>query len=299
MGLSVLIVDDSATTRAMIRRTLLGMDVDVTTVHEAGEGRAALDVLGRNPVDLVLTDLHMPGMTGPELCEAILSSEKLRSIPVILLTSEPDATVIRRLLELGVRAHIAKPLNPTAFRRVLRSVQAAGSGAKPTSCDERAAQPKKKASLSEEQLREILLESLQSTITDAASLLPISIHEAPSKTAPIVATVAFTGEVSGSLEVIASSAFGRLVAGRVLEIEQPKNPSADECRDALGEVANMSCAMVLRRIIDEGSAMPRLSPPQLVEGGPEAWSSVRGEAGAALFTASGHRVAIRLRRNAA
>src|SRR5262245_58933207 len=64
MGIRVLIVDDSSTIRRIISRCLERAEVGVTEVLEASDGCEALDLLSKQPVDAVLTDINMPNMNG-------------------------------------------------------------------------------------------------------------------------------------------------------------------------------------------------------------------------------------------
>src|SRR6185369_2975397 len=65
--MNLLIVDDSAMMRNMIKRVLGMTDLRVGTIYEAGNGREALDVLETHDVEVLLTDINMPVMSGTEL----------------------------------------------------------------------------------------------------------------------------------------------------------------------------------------------------------------------------------------
>ncbi len=102
----VLVVDDGATTREMLRTALESAGYEVLT---AADGRQALDLLQREgTVDLVITDVQMPGMDGIALTRALRRHPAWRSIPIIILTIQSDPEDIRRGLEAGASAYLTK-----------------------------------------------------------------------------------------------------------------------------------------------------------------------------------------------
>lgn len=119
MPYTLLIVDDSSTTRAIIKKVLGLTDLDLGELHEARNGAEALELLRRCWVDLVLADLNMPVMTGSELVHAMAEDPLLRSVPVVVVTSEGNHTVLDSLAEQGVREVIRKPFEPALLRRVI------------------------------------------------------------------------------------------------------------------------------------------------------------------------------------
>ena len=117
---SILIVDDSATTRAVITRAVQLSGVDTGGgIHEAANGRLALDFLAKQPVSLVLADLHMPEMTGVEMTTRMLADERLRTIPVVVVTAEPNTAKLEELKKQGVRGYIRKPFTPEGIRKMI------------------------------------------------------------------------------------------------------------------------------------------------------------------------------------
>jgi signal transduction histidine kinase/DNA-binding response OmpR family regulator len=103
----ILVVEDSPT-QAVALATLLE-DAGFTTLL-AGNGEAALETMLENHVELVLTDIVMPGIDGYELCRRIKS--KWSDTPVILLTSLTDPLAIVRGLESGADHYVTKPYDP-------------------------------------------------------------------------------------------------------------------------------------------------------------------------------------------
>jgi two-component system chemotaxis response regulator CheY len=119
MSFNVLIVDDSATTRGIVKKVLQLSELPLGTVQEAGNGLQALEVLRRDWVDLVLADLNMPEMGGVELIEAMSKDPLLAAVPVVVVSSEGNQTVIDSLSSKGTRGFIRKPCEPAMLRRVI------------------------------------------------------------------------------------------------------------------------------------------------------------------------------------
>jgi len=119
-----LIVDDSAVTRAVIRRAiqLSGIAAAGAEIVEASNGREALGILRARPVSLVLADLHMPEMSGAELIAAMQSDARLREIPVLIVTAEPSAKQLMDLCEAGAKGFLRKPFAPEAIRAAILNV---------------------------------------------------------------------------------------------------------------------------------------------------------------------------------
>lgn len=122
MGYRILLVDDSATMRAMIRRTIGLAGLDVEMFFEAGHGVEALALLRREHVDLVLADLHMPVMNGVDLARAVLSDPALSSVRLAVISAEPSAGKLLELKRAGVRGALRKPCTPEALRDLITSL---------------------------------------------------------------------------------------------------------------------------------------------------------------------------------
>ncbi|MDH3732489.1 MAG: response regulator [Gemmatimonadota bacterium] len=96
---SVLIVEDDATTRHLIRRTLEGENVDVL---ESENGRAALEVLQETTPGLILLDLMMPEMDGFDFLDELRARPEMHDVPVIVITAKELTVEDRRRLNGGV-----------------------------------------------------------------------------------------------------------------------------------------------------------------------------------------------------
>lgn len=126
MALNILVVDDSETVRSIILKTLTLSGLELNDPLQASNGKEALSLLRDNWVDLVLTDINMPDMGGVELIEHMKKDEVLKTIPVVVVSTEGSATRIEELKEKGVRAYIRKPFTPEKIREVLDDVLGTG-----------------------------------------------------------------------------------------------------------------------------------------------------------------------------
>ncbi len=114
--LSVLIVDDSPLMRSFIRRILTVSGVRTKDVLEAGDGQDALDLMDKSPVDLVLSDINMPRMNGSEMLKRMSATPSMRTIPVIVVSTDATRQRMDTMQQMGAQGYIRKPFQPEALR---------------------------------------------------------------------------------------------------------------------------------------------------------------------------------------
>ena len=119
---NILIVDDSRTIRAVIKKTLDIADVPVGELFEAENGQIALDLMKEHWIDLVFADINMPVMTGIEMVEKMAENNILEKLPVIIISTEGSKTRIEELYKKGVKAYLRKPITPEALTDVVKEV---------------------------------------------------------------------------------------------------------------------------------------------------------------------------------
>jgi two-component system chemotaxis response regulator CheY len=126
-GLTLLIVDDSATMRAMVKRAASLSGVALATILEAANGQEALDVLARSRVDAVFTDINMPVMTGVELLKRMAAEARWSHVLRVIIST--DASDVRRqeVSDLNVRHYVQKPVRPEAVCDVLSQLVTSAS----------------------------------------------------------------------------------------------------------------------------------------------------------------------------
>jgi len=122
MAYNILIVDDSAPMRAVIKKVIRASGFDIGSFFEAANGAQALSVLDANWLDLVLTDYNMPDMDGLALLKKIKTDECMKNIPVVMVTTEGSSQRIDTFKEEGAVAYIKKPFTPEAIRETLNSI---------------------------------------------------------------------------------------------------------------------------------------------------------------------------------
>src|SRR4030042_2415509 len=122
MAYNVLIVDDSATMRTLIRKILSISGFDVGEYFEGANGLEALKVLEQHWVDIILSDLHMPEMDGEAFIKVLRDHNLWRNIPVVLVTTESRQEVLDPFVQQGIQGYIRKPFKPEAIRDKLISI---------------------------------------------------------------------------------------------------------------------------------------------------------------------------------
>jgi two-component system chemotaxis response regulator CheY len=122
MSYTVLVVDDSPTMRGMVKRAISMSGVDVGMVHEAGNGREALQLLAAHWIDVVFADLNMPEMSGFELVDRMADDRLLAATPVVIVSSEQSDARSAQLKGRGVAGYIKKPFRPELLRDVIHQV---------------------------------------------------------------------------------------------------------------------------------------------------------------------------------
>jgi len=122
MALNILVVDDSAVVRAVISKTFKLAGIPVGELYQAGNGKEALEILNDNWVDLVFSDINMPVMGGIEMIEKMSADGLLKTIPVVVVSTEGSATRIEQLKSRGISAYIRKPFTPELVRKVVDDI---------------------------------------------------------------------------------------------------------------------------------------------------------------------------------
>lgn len=122
---SILLVEDEESHAYLIRRHTEHLPA-VGRIDRVADGQAALDYLfdetSHPHPDLVLLDLQLPRVSGLEVLGAIKSSEALRSIPVVVLTTSDADKDVTSAYQLQANGYIVKPVDPSAFGEMLASV---------------------------------------------------------------------------------------------------------------------------------------------------------------------------------
>ena len=113
-GPALLVVDDNEDNRYTLVQRLHRLGY--TNVVTAVDGRDALARLGAREFDLVLLDVMMPELNGYEVLERIRADERLRHVPVIMISAVDQVESVVRCIELGAEDYLPKPFNPVILR---------------------------------------------------------------------------------------------------------------------------------------------------------------------------------------
>jgi len=119
MGKSLMIVDDSATMRKIIMRTVRMSGLSFEQTAEAGNGAEALEKLKTSPVDVVLCDINMPEMSGMELVRKAREVVDRTRTKIVMVSTESAQDLIDQALADGADGFITKPFTPERFREKL------------------------------------------------------------------------------------------------------------------------------------------------------------------------------------
>ena len=122
MAFNVLIVDDSPAMRSFVRRVLEYSGFDIGVCAQAGNGEEALALLQRQWIDVILTDLNMPTMDGVEFMRRVEQDPVLRSIPVLVVSTDRTDRRVHQMLGLGAKGYVKKPFAAETLREELESV---------------------------------------------------------------------------------------------------------------------------------------------------------------------------------
>ncbi|HET6516128.1 MAG TPA: response regulator [Thermodesulfovibrionales bacterium] len=118
---SLLIVEDSAATRALIRSAIEEIGEDLSTV-EAASGFEALKLLPTENFDLIITDINMPDINGLELIHFVKTNPRYSGIPVIIVTTERSKEDKERGLALGASAYVIKPFRAEELQEAITRI---------------------------------------------------------------------------------------------------------------------------------------------------------------------------------
>ena len=127
---TLLVVDDNEMNRDLLSRRLERKGFRVLT---AADGMAALDAISASPVDLVLLDVMMPGITGLDVLRALREKRSPIDLPVIMVTAKDESADIVQAFQLGANDYVTKPIDfPVVLARVETQLRMKAGAAKPS-----------------------------------------------------------------------------------------------------------------------------------------------------------------------
>ncbi len=126
MSFNVLIVDDSHSMRAVIKKIIAISGFKMDKCLEANDGLEALEVLAKDWVDIIISDINMPRLNGFQLLSALKEDNLFRSIPVIIISTEGSSERMAEAFRHGAKGFIKKPFQPEDVRAMLYEVVGVG-----------------------------------------------------------------------------------------------------------------------------------------------------------------------------
>lgn len=271
MAWKILIVDDSLLTRKRIRRIIEMAEFDVEEFLEAENGAEALKILEGSNVNLVLSDLNMPEMSGAEMIRQMKTSEATKSIPVVVISTESKTSRIKELLADGVKDYLHKPFTPEEFKQIIQTI-----GTK-----------------SEIDTDDCLTQALAEAFETMAFLTALPVDDEmiiPQKT--ILAEIGFSGAKRGTIQMLAGLDFCETLAENIAAIEVVDNQAA---LDALQELSNVTCGLLLPMIVSSTADEFEVAVPKVENcDNPSQWDEFVAEENSCILNMEGHAIAARL-----
>jgi two-component system, chemotaxis family, chemotaxis protein CheY len=122
MSFNVLIVDDSLSMRSVIKKIIAMSGFHMDVCFEAGNGREGLHVLKKNWVDVIISGINMPEMSGLEMMRKLKEHPAYQDIPVIVVSTEGSEEQINEAICCGAKGFVKKPFFPEDLKKTLYEV---------------------------------------------------------------------------------------------------------------------------------------------------------------------------------
>src|SRR3569833_3607143 len=115
-----LVVDDYSTMRRIVKNLL--HDLGYANVAEADDGKTALPLLENGSFDFLITVWNLPGMPGLDLLKAVRANDKLKKLPVLMLTAEAKREQIEEAAQAGVSGYVIKPFTAVTLKEKIDKI---------------------------------------------------------------------------------------------------------------------------------------------------------------------------------
>lgn len=118
--MKILIVDDFSTMRRIVKNLL--RDLGFTNTAEADDGTTALPMLQNGNFDFLVTDWNMPGMSGLDLLKKVRADERLKNMPILMVTAEAKREQIVAAAQAGVNGYVVKPFTAAVLKEKIEKI---------------------------------------------------------------------------------------------------------------------------------------------------------------------------------
>ncbi len=119
-SMKILVVDDMVTMRRIVKNVL--KQLGFSNIEEAENGQDGLQKLRAGQFNFVVSDWNMPVMTGIDMLRAIRADEKLKAIPVLMVTAEAQQSNLVEAVQAGVSNYIIKPFTAETMQEKLAKI---------------------------------------------------------------------------------------------------------------------------------------------------------------------------------
>ena len=119
MNYDILVVDDSKAALFLFKKIVGLSGAPVNKILTAENGLEAIEVLEKEPVHLILSDINMPEMDGFQLIRHLKQEPRYKDIPIIVITTEGRDTYIEKAIALGAVDYIKKPFQPEQIKNLI------------------------------------------------------------------------------------------------------------------------------------------------------------------------------------
>lgn len=251
----VLIVDDFASMRNLLRKAVEFCGVPLEDIHDAFDGVDALEKLETFTPDLILSDLNMPRLDGEGLLRAIRERGWPEGMQVVMITSQPQGERTDVLLELGAAEIIRKPFNPHEIPDLVGRYLGDGDDAEDLPFGSSLTPPPglEDDGSGDGSLKSHLDATVNNVFQQVAYMEAIRVEPTLDPDEQLLVTdVAFSGAFEGTLVIACNDESARELAFN-LTGDEPEDDI--ETRDALGEVANILIGQLLHAAGDGEGTM--------------------------------------------
>lgn len=270
--MNVLVVDDSKLTRKAVRRILDMIALDVHEVYEAENGMEAMQLMLNRCVDLVLADLNMPGMSGTEMIEKMQVHAQLKSVPVVVISTEASTTRIEELRLNGAHDYLHKPFSAEQLKGVIERTMEVLSDV-----------------VAADNLNQAVMETLETMAF--CTLMPFQEESIIPETGVLV-EIQFQGPWRGVLQLWGGKILGEMLAENIGCLEEIDEQSAT---DAWQEICNVVCGLLLPSLANDPAAVFDITVPRVVHDATmPTWENFITRSGTQVFDIDGYALAARL-----
>lgn len=121
-NMRILVVDDFSTMRRIVRNLLIDLGIRPKLIQEADDGSNAMAILRNVRFDLVITDWNMPNMSGIDLLRSIREWDKIKTLPVLMVTAENNREQIIAAAQAGVNGFVVKPFSAATLEQKINRI---------------------------------------------------------------------------------------------------------------------------------------------------------------------------------